>query len=163
MKLVIEFGSLSVLAAAVGAVFGGLMNWFLEGRRFRREQKISDLKEKIDRFYSPLLFHFENMRSWATWLGDPTTYAFSGDEMHKKLMDMYEIMRSGMRFASPEVTKLWFQWQPLATMSRSPSLKDEQRKKFTELSEALHNRLNQDFSAIMNDYSEEIGEKNQDP
>ncbi len=56
------------LPAVVAGIVASLVNWFLEGWKFKREQGTIDLKERIDKFYSPLIFHFENMRSWGIFV-----------------------------------------------------------------------------------------------
>ena len=120
---IVQFGSLSVVAAVVGALSGGAVNWLLEGRKFQREIRIADLKDRMDKFYSPLLFHFENMKSWAVYMGAPKDsdeYAFSGQEMERKLEDMYQIMKSGMRIPSEPIKEKWFEWQRLATRAGDP-------------------------------------------
>jgi len=132
-----------------------LVNWFLEGRKFKREQRIAFLKEKRDRFYSPLIFHFENMKSWAVWLRSPDKYAFSLQELERKLEDMYQIMKSGMGLASPEVAKLWFEWQPTAV----PTHPSWQPEEFLKRSEKLHQALMDDFKKLGKQYFKEIGLK----
>jgi hypothetical protein len=67
---IIQLGSTAVVAGIVAS----LVNWFLEGRKFKREQRTIDLKERIDKFHSPLIFHFENMRSWGIFVKSPQGY-----------------------------------------------------------------------------------------
>ena len=80
------------LAGVTGAVASGVMNWVFEGRKFKREQRLADLKEKVDRYYSPLNFHFENMRSWAVFLKSSDRYAWGAETLANKLEDMKEIL-----------------------------------------------------------------------
>lgn len=149
---IIQFGSLSAVGAAVGGITAALVNWFMEGRKFKREQRIAHLKERLDGFYTPLLFHFENMKSWAIWLGSPDKYAFSQPELERKLEDMYQIMRSGMRLASPEVTRLWFEWQPTASSTHPTG----QASEFIKRSQKLHEAVKADFEKLRKAYLKEI-------
>ena len=85
------------LAGITATVTGALINWLLQGRSFKQQQRIDHIKERIDKFYSPMIFHFENMKSWgAAWGKD--TYVFAGETLGSKISDMNELMRSGLRF-----------------------------------------------------------------
>jgi hypothetical protein len=61
-----------------------------------------------------MIFHFENMRSWADAWNRESGYSYSGKTLADKLEDMKGLMRSGLRFASPDVKTLWYRWQPFA-------------------------------------------------
>jgi hypothetical protein len=102
------------LSSILSILVSAFVNWLSEERKFKREQNILYLKEKIDGFYSPMMFHFENMRSWAGAWGRESAYSYSGKTLADKLDDMKALMRSGLRFASPDVRTLWYKWQPFA-------------------------------------------------
>jgi hypothetical protein len=109
-----ELLSIVGLSSIISILLSSLVNWVSEEHRFKREQNIIYLKEKIDSFYSPMLFHFENMRSWSDAWSQESGYAYSGDALADKLGDMKELMRSGLRFTSTNVRALWYKWQPFA-------------------------------------------------
>ncbi|MGD0176358.1 MAG: hypothetical protein ABSC50_05980 [Candidatus Bathyarchaeia archaeon] len=106
-------GISSILSSVVSIIIGSIINVLSEDRKFKREQNIAYLEEKLDKFYAPMMFHFENMKSWgAAWGEDALVY--SGTTLADKLDDMKGLMRSGLRFASKEVKALWYDWQPYA-------------------------------------------------
>jgi hypothetical protein len=109
-----ELLSIVGLSSILSIIVSALLNWFSEERTFKRDQSLVYLKEKIDSFYSPMIFHFENMKSWSAAWNQESGYVYSGDTLADKLEDMKKLMRSGLRFASPDVRKLWFEWQPFA-------------------------------------------------
>jgi hypothetical protein len=158
-----EIGSLSVLSALIGAVAAGITNWLLEGRKFKREQRLAYMKDRLDLLYSPLLLYFDNMKSWAQMLNLPDEYAFFRSGMtwppqiplEEMLEKMYQKMEVGMRMASQDVIDLWLKWQPLAVMHGSPMVN------YTELhrlSSQLHGQLKTDYNTIRDDYLREVGE-----
>jgi hypothetical protein len=106
-------GISSIFSSVVSIIIGAIINVLAEDRKFKREQNIAYLEEKLDKFYAPMMFNFENMKSWgAAWGQD--TLAYSGTTLADKLEDMKGLMRSGLRFASKEVKALWYDWQPYA-------------------------------------------------
>lgn len=109
-----ELLSIVGLSSILSILVSALVNWLSEERTFKREQNIKYLKEKIDGFYSPMVFHFENMRSWGDAWGRESGYSYSGETLADKLEDMKRLMRSGLRFASQDVRTLWYKWQPFA-------------------------------------------------
>jgi hypothetical protein len=109
-----ELLSIVGLSSILSIFLSALVNWLSEEHTFTREQNITYLKEKIDSFYSPMIFHFENMRSWGDAWGRESGYSYSGNTLADKLEDMKGLMRSGLRFASPDVKTLWYKWQPFA-------------------------------------------------
>jgi hypothetical protein len=102
------------LSSILSILLSALVNWLSEEHTFKREQNITYLKEKIDSFYSPMIFHFENMRSWSAAWSQESGFVYSGKTLGDKLEDMKGLMRSGLRFASPDVKTLWYKWQPFA-------------------------------------------------
>jgi hypothetical protein len=111
---VIELLGVVGLSSILSILVSALLNWLSEERRFKRDQNIAYLTQKIDRFYSPMMFHFENMRSWSDAWSRESGYSYSGKTLAGKLEDMKDLMRSGLRFASPDVRTLWYKWQPFA-------------------------------------------------
>lgn len=150
------------LAGVTGAVASAVMNWLFEGRKFKREQRLADLKEKVDRYYSPLNFHFENMRSWAVFLRSSDRYAWASETLANKLEDMKEIMRSGLRFASPQVQALWYEWQPFAVAAVEESRKGKavyqqfDRKGLLDRTERLHDAIKAEKDDLLKRYHKEI-------
>jgi hypothetical protein len=147
---VVQLGSVS----AISAIVATLVSWFLEGRKFRREQRIGYLKERLGEFYSPFLFHFENMKSWAEWLSKPDSYAFAQDVLGRKVDDMVQIMRSRMHLASPQVTRLWFEWQPTAV----PSHPSWNSNEFLVRSRRLHETVKAEWEMLLKTYRKEMGQ-----
>lgn len=111
---IIEFLGIVGLSGILSILISAVVNWYSEERRFKREQNITYLKEKIDSFYSPMIFHFENMRSWGKAWNRESGYSYSGKTLAGKLEDMKVLMRSGLRFATPDIKTLWYKWQPYA-------------------------------------------------
>lgn len=109
-----ELLSIVGLSSILSILLSALVNWLSEERTFKREQNITYLKEKIDSFYSPMIFHFENMRSWSAAWSQESGYVYSGETLADKLEDMKGLMRSGLRFASSDVRTVWYKWQPFA-------------------------------------------------
>jgi hypothetical protein len=152
--------------AVVGlaGITGALVNWLLQGRTFKKKQHIEHLKERIDKFYSPMIFHFENMRSWGDAWGQDT-YVFAGGTLGSKIGDMNDIMRSGLRLVSHNVEKLWYEWQPYAVAAVErrrgkdsyPHLTDAE---FVSRSRLLHEALKLDHAVLSKQYHDAIGEKN---
>jgi len=154
--------SSQAVTAIVSAIVAAAVYYFLEGRKFRREQRVNDVKERLDRFYSPMIFHFENMKSWgAAWGKD--TYVFAGETLGRKIDDMNDLMRSGLRFVSPKVEKLWYEWQPYAVAAVErrrgndfyPHLSEAE---FVNRSRVLHEALNLDRAELSKQYHNAIGE-----
>jgi hypothetical protein len=102
------------LSSILSILVTAFVNWVSGERTFKREQNIAYLKEKIDSFYSPMVFHFENMRSWADAWHRESGYSYSSETLANKLEEMKRLMASGLRFASPDVRALWYKWQPYA-------------------------------------------------
>jgi hypothetical protein len=152
------------LAGIVGSLSGAAVNWYFEGRKFKREQRIAHLKDRLDNFYSPLIFHFENMKSWGVFLKKP--YAYSSDTLAAKIGDMNSIMRSGMRLVGPKVQVLWYEWQPWAVAAVEkrrrgrvyPQFEDEE---FLIRSQRLHDALKADCEELLRQYKSEIGTSNE--
>lgn len=132
---------------ALSAFVGAFAYWYFEGRKVRQERQIKDLKERLDEFYSPLLFHFENMKSWAIWLGEPDKYEFSLQELQNKFNETTQIMKSKMRLATTEIRRLWFDWQPSAVPSH-PSWK---RDEFLKRSHRLHEAIKSEYEKLDNE------------
>jgi hypothetical protein len=103
------------------------------------------------------------MKSWGVFLG--ADYAYAPATLAGKIDDMNEIMRSGIRFASPEVQTLWYEWQPwaVAAVERHrvgnvyPQFKYDE---FILRSQRLHERLKADCQELLRQYSSEIGPSN---
>jgi len=157
--VVVRLASSSVISALVASG----VYYFLEGRKTKKERQIIHLKETIDQFYSPMLFHFEHMSSWGAFLGIRDDYAFDPVTLIGKLRDTEAIMRSGVRLSSPCVRNLWYEWQPLAVAavearkgSTYPQFRPE---RFKELSKALHQALKEECGALEKKYLKEIGGK----
>ena len=121
------------------------------------------MKERIDRFYSPMIFHFENMKSWgAAWGQD--TYVFAGETLGSKIADMNNLMRSGLRFVGHNVERLWYDWQPYAVAAVErrrgkdiyPHLTETE---FVNRSRLLHEALKVDRAELTRQYRAAIGEK----
>jgi uncharacterized membrane-anchored protein YhcB (DUF1043 family) len=153
----IQITSSSVGTAVVSAIVAAIVYWFLEGRKFKREQQINYLKERLDTFYSPLVFHFNNMRSWGGFLG--TKYAWDQATLVGKNQDMANIMRTGMRFVSPEIEKLWYEWQPFSVAATVQEVYKEQfnMEEFIKHTERLHEKLKAEREELMKHYRKEIG------
>lgn len=123
---------------------------------------MADLKEKLDRYYSPLNFHFENMRSWAVFLNSSERYAWAAETLADKLEDMKEIMRSGLRFASPEVQALWYAWQPFAVAAVEESRERKRvyqqfdTKGLLDRTERLHDAIKAEKDDLLKRYRHEI-------
>jgi hypothetical protein len=154
------------LAGIVGSLSGAAVNWYFEGRKFKREQRIAHLKERLDNFYSPLIFHFENMKSWGVFLEKP--YAYSSDTLAAKIGDMNNVMRSGMRLAGTKIEALWYEWQPwaVAAVERRRKRKIYPQFKYDEFllrSRRLHDALKADCEELLGQYRKEIGTSNQPP
>jgi len=160
---IIQLGSTAAVAGLVASILTAVMNWLLEGRKFRREQRIINLTDRIDKFYSPLIFHLENMKSWGGFLKSPDGYAWSGQELEHKTDDMYQIMRSGIRFSSPRVEKAWYDWQPFAIASMLQSTYKEyyDRRQLIDRTQRLHEALKADNERLKEQYYKLVGNKNQ--
>ena len=158
-----DFGTISNLLGIIGiaGITATIVNYIFEERKFKREQRIIDLKERIDRFYSPLIFHFENMRSWAVFLRSDKKYAWADRTLAEKIEDMCKIMRDGLRFASRQVEELWYEWQPLAVavIERESYRKHFDLEEFQKRCERLHEALKSDREEIMKLYDEGIGKE----
>jgi hypothetical protein len=109
-----ELLSVVGLSSILTLLLSSAINWYSREHEFKREQNLSYLKEKLDKFYSPMVFHFENMRSWAVAHGHEAGYVFAAETLGDKLEDMKGLMRSGLRLVSPNVEELWYAWQPFA-------------------------------------------------
>ena len=148
------------LAGLTGSIAGAVINYAFEGRKFKREQRITHLKESLDKFYSPLIFHFENMKSWGKVWGQP--YAFATEALGSKIGDMNEIMRTGLRFASAQVETLWYEWQPFAVavverrrgQDMYPHLTTEE---FVLHSQRLHEALRAHREELEKEYNQGMG------
>jgi len=156
--------SASFIGGAIGSLITIFVRWKLEEGRIKREERRSFLEERIDSFYSPLLFHFDHMKSWGAFLGNPEGYAFDPTTLTGKLRDMESIMRSGIRFASKDVRNLWHEWQPIAVAAVEERREGRRTypqydpQKFLKCSVALHSALNNDYNKLEK-YFEEIGQK----
>jgi len=137
------------LSSILSILVSSIVNWLSEERTFKREQNIIYLKEKIDGFYSPMIFHFENMKSWRVAWNRESGYAYSGDTLADKLEDMKGLMRSGLRFASPDVRALWYNWQPYAVAAVERRRKKKIYPWFTE--EELQTRSKQLHDAVQSE------------
>jgi len=156
----IQLGSSSIISAIVATV----VYYFLEGRKIKKELRITHLKEAIDQFYSPLLFHFDHMKAWSVFRGDRENYAFDPITLTGKLRDMESIMRIGIRLASRDVRNLWHEWQPNAIaaveLRKEGATYDEyDPQKFVRCSQMLHQALKDDYSMLEKKYFGEIGGK----
>jgi hypothetical protein len=148
------------LAGLTGSIAGAVINYVFEGRKFKREQRIAHLKESLDKFYSPLVFHFENMKSWGKVWGEP--YVFATEVLGAKIGDMNEIMRTGLRFASAQVEALWYEWQPFAVavverrrgQDMYPHLTTDG---FILRSQRLHEALRADHDELEKEYNQKMG------
>ena len=154
------------LAGIVGSLSGAAVNWYFEGRKFKREQKIAHLKDRLDNFYSPLIFHFENMKSWGVFLEQP--YAYATETLAVKIGDMNDIVRSGMRLAGSTVEALWYEWQPwaVAAVERRRKRNIYPQFKYDEFllrSHRLHDALKADCEELLRQYRKELGTSNQPP
>lgn len=144
-----ELLSIVGLSSILSILLSGFVSWLSREREFKREQNIAYLKERLDNFYSPMVFHFENMRSWAAAHGHKSGYVFATGTLGDKLEDMKGLMRSGMRLVSPKVEELWYAWQlfAVAAVERRrgqdfyPKFSDEE---FQNRSAALHVALKED-------------------
>jgi hypothetical protein len=155
---VIQVASSSVTTAVVSAIVAAAVYWFLEGRKFKKEQQINYLKERLDTFYSPLVFHFENMRSWGVFLGE--RYAWAQQTLKAKNDDMNSIMRAGMRFVSPKVEALWYDWQPYSVAATRPgTYPPYSLDEFLKRTEKLHEALKSEREELMRRYYKGIGER----
>ncbi len=101
------------LSSIISILFTAILNWFSDEHVFKRDQNITYIKEKIDSYYSPMIFHFENMKSWGTAWGQDK-YVYAGETLGNKIADMNDLMRSGVRFVNRDVEQLWYKWQPFA-------------------------------------------------
>lgn len=147
------------VSSIVSILLSALVNWLSEEHKFKREQNIAYVKEKVDSFYSPMIFHFENMRSWSAAWGHESGYVFAGETLGNKLDDMASLMRSGLRFVSPSVETLWYKWQPYAIAAverrRGKDLYPHlDEKELQILSGKLHNALKVDRDKLMKEYKE---------
>jgi len=154
----------------VGVLIGALIVHWFEERKLKKQEQITLLKESIDRFYSPLLFHFENMKSWGKFQGSDTQYVFALTELQNKLSDMYLIMKSGIRLASPEVRRLWYEWQPYAVaeveyrriqlgIDKGPTYGQRNPTIFNDKSTELHEALKADYKTLNEKYATQTGLK----
>jgi len=149
----------------IGAILSSIIStWYsysLEQKKFKREQGIAYLREKLDKFYSPMIFHFENMKSWGAFWGEQS-YVYATETVASKISDMNELMRLGLRFVSREVEALWYEWQPYAVAaveerrgkSPYPQFRSEE---FQKWSERLHRALSADRDNLMNQHRLLIG------
>lgn len=147
------------LSSITGSLVGAAVNWVLEGRKFKREQNVTYVREKIDAFYSPMIFHFENMRSWSAVYGHKSGYVFAGESLGAKLEDMKALMRSGLRFVSPIVESLWYEWQPYAVAAVERLRGKDVYAWFNEeelqiRSQKLHRALRADCEKLMEEYKD---------
>jgi hypothetical protein len=145
----------------VGAILSSIVStWYsfrLEQGKFKREQGIAYLRERLDKFYSPMIFHFENMRSWAEFRKYPQGYIWSDKTMADKIGDMNNIMRSGTRFVSPTVEKLWYKWQPLAVAAVDRAYPEFNLDDLLSATEKLHKALLDDCADLLDEYRRLIG------
>jgi hypothetical protein len=144
------------LSSVISVLVSGLLDWFSENRKFKREQNIAYLKEKIDSFYSPMIFHFENMKSWgAAWGQDG--YAYAGKTLGEKIGDMNSLMRSGLRLVNSQVEQLWYEWQPFGiaaseTLSGKRSYPWFSNEELQTRSRRLHEALVRDREKLIQEY-----------
>lgn len=101
------------------------------------------------------------MKSWGAAYtqqsGQATGYVFAATTLADKLEDMKGLMRSGLRFVSPTVEQLWYEWQPyaIAAVERRrgedlyPSFNDAG---FQTRSASLHNALKADREKLTEAY-----------
>jgi hypothetical protein len=144
----------------VGSIVGVLISGFLEKQNLAKQQRIADLKERLDNFYSPLIFHFENMRSWAKAHKSSQMYAFAKKTLAAKIGDMNNLMRLGLRYGSPKVRDLWYDWQPLAVAAVEgpqvyPNLANPDE--FMNRSQQLHEVLEKESNELLAQYWMETG------
>jgi len=149
-----------VSSFGVGSIVGVLISGFIERQNLAKQQRITDLKERLDNFYSPLIYHFENMRSWAKAHGSSQRYAFARKTLAAKIGDMNSLMRLGLRYGSPKVRDLWYDWQPFAVAAVEgpqvyPNLADPDE--FMNRSQRLHEALESDCNELLTQYWMETG------
>lgn len=147
------------IGSIIGAAISGALVWLNEKRKFQREERIRYVKERLDSFYSPMIFDFETMKAWGVFLRAP--YAYATSTLAAYLEDMKQIMKSGMRFASEEVEKLWYEWQPyaVAAVERRRGKKvypQYSEEEFVRLSDKLRDQLKADRDTLRLSYREEI-------
>jgi len=153
--------ALIISSSAVATIVASLLHHYFGIQELKQKERIAYLKERLDEFYSPLLFHFKNMKSWGEWESPRTRiYAFSNQELIRKSGDMYEIMRAKMRLSSLTVRELWFEWQPIATSPRPwpQSIQDE----FDKRSQKLHEALEDEYKDLKEKYLKELGNAEND-
>jgi hypothetical protein len=149
-----------VSAFGAGSILGVLISGFLEKQNLAKQQRIADLKERLDNFYSPLIYHFENMRSWAKAHKSSQRYAFAKKTLEAKIGDMNNLMRLGLRYGSAKVRDLWYEWQPFAVAAVEvpqvyPNLADSDE--FLDRTERLHEALEKDCNELLVQYWIETG------
>jgi hypothetical protein len=147
------------IGAIATSIITTAFNYYLQEKRFSREQRIAYLKEELDNFYSPMIFHFENMRSWGEFRKSPKTYVWADKSLAAKIGDMNNLMRSGTRFVSPTVAKLWYDWQPLAVAAVDKVYPEFNLDDFISRTQKLHEALVAERDNLMEQYRHEIGEQ----
>jgi len=126
-----------------------LMGYLTERWRFRRDQHLAFTKERLDELYSPLVFHLENMRAWGLRLG--AEFAWSEDEMEKKLDDMYNLLKGNLRLAGPKLKETWFWYRAqfakpyVCTVERANATKE------------LYDAVSEEFSHLLEEYRKIAG------
>lgn len=159
LETVADWFTVVGLAGVTGSIAGAAINYVFEGRKFRREQQIAHLKERLDNFYSPMIFHFENMRSWGKIWNQP--YAYATESLGSKITDMNNLMRSGLRLMNTQVEDLWYEWQPyaVAEVERGKG-KDPYphltTKEFILRTQRLHDALKADRDKLEKQYDRKI-------
>ena len=151
-----DFLTIIGLSSIISIFFTAIVNWLSEEHAFKRDQNIAYIKEKIDSYYSPMIFHFENMKSWgAAWGQD--SYVYAGETLGNKIGDMNDLMRSGLRFVNRDVEQLWYKWQPFAAAAveerRGKNLYPWFREEELQIrSRKLHEALVADRQKLIQEY-----------
>jgi hypothetical protein len=146
------------IGAILSSIVSAWLSYIFNQRKFKSEQRIGYLKEKLDNFYSPMIFHFQNMHSWAKFRRSPHKHVWADKSLAAKIGDMNDIMRSGMRFVSPTIEKLWYQWQPMAVAAVDRQYPEFRFEDLLASSQKLHEALLRERNALMKEYRHELGE-----
>jgi len=142
VQLLVQVGTPSIIAVIVSA----FCNYTFDVRRMGKDRRITYLDEALERFYGPMIYYFRLMEGWGKFIGAPNGYPFHPDTLTEYLREMEDCMKKGIRFASPEISDLWYEWQPYAVAaielrkggtSYTQFTPEAYKKKTKELSQAI--------------------------
>lgn len=148
----VEVAYVGLIGVIIGAIIGAgssLTIYLLERKKTSKAQQFALIREKLEKAYSPLYFHFEHMKAWGERVkkergikDDKPYFAFSDKEIQRIMEDIYQILRANMHLISPTLSNLILQL-------RAYWYQDEA----TSLGQQMYNQLRQEYQSLVEQYN----------